>query len=109
MIAVAWLSGAGPRQTVTRRAAATPTSQAAQNVVLTRCSMCHMSEPVWPGIHAPPKGVLLDSPENISRHARLIEINAVRSDAMPPGNITEMTAEERRILAAWLAAGAPAK
>ncbi len=56
-----------------------------------------------------PKGVLLDGPENIRRHAHLIEINAVRSDAMPPGNITEMTPQERQILAAWLAAGAPAK
>jgi uncharacterized membrane protein len=53
--------------------------------------------------------VLLDGPDNIARHARLIEINAVRSRAMPPGNITEMTAQERQVLAAWLAAGAPAK
>jgi uncharacterized membrane protein len=52
---------------------------------------------------------MLDSPENIRRHARLIEINAVRSRAMPPGNITEMTAEERQTVAAWLAAGAPAQ
>jgi uncharacterized membrane protein len=68
-----------------------------------------MEGPVWPGVNSPPNGVLLDSPENIRRHARLIEINAVRSHAMPPGNITEMTGEERQILAAWLAAGAPAK
>jgi uncharacterized membrane protein len=33
----------------------------------------------------------------------------VRSSAMPPGNITEITAAERGKLAAWLAAGAPAK
>jgi uncharacterized membrane protein len=77
--------------------------------VLTRCSMCHRNEPLWPGIHAPPNGVVLDDPENIRRHARLIEINAVRSHAMPPGNITEITPEERQILAAWIAAGAPAQ
>jgi uncharacterized membrane protein len=53
--------------------------------------------------------VLLDTSESIHRNAKLIERNAVRSNAMPPGNITEMTAEERRILAAWVAAGAPAK
>jgi uncharacterized membrane protein len=52
---------------------------------------------------------VLDDPENIRRHARLIEINAVRSHAMPPGNITEITPEERQILAAWIAAGAPAQ
>jgi uncharacterized membrane protein len=26
---------------------------------------------------------------------------------MPPGNITELSPEERQILAAWIAAGAP--
>jgi uncharacterized membrane protein len=53
--------------------------------------------------------VVLDGPDSIRRHAHLIDINAVRSDAMPPGNITEMTLEERQALAAWIAAGAPAK
>jgi uncharacterized membrane protein len=33
----------------------------------------------------------------------------VHSDALPPGNITGMTGDERLILAAWLAASAPAK
>ena len=71
--------------------------------------MCHTSEPGWPGVHGPPKDIVLDSPEAISQHARLIDINAGRSSAMPPGNITEITAQERQILAAWFAAGAPAK
>jgi uncharacterized membrane protein len=71
--------------------------------------MCHRDEPVWPGVHAPPQGIVLDTPASIRRHARLIEINAVRSRAMPPGNVTEMTSQEREILAAWLAAGAPAQ
>jgi uncharacterized membrane protein len=107
MLAVAWLSGLGPRDAGAR--ASKIDVKAAENTVLARCSMCHMEGPVWPGVHSPPKGVLLDNPENIRRHAHLIEINAVRSHAMPPGNITEMTSEERQILAAWLAAGAPAK
>jgi uncharacterized membrane protein len=107
MLAVAWLSGLGPRDAGAR--VGKVDVKAAENTVLARCSMCHMEGPVWPGVHSPPKGVLLDNPENIRRHAHLIEINAVRSHAMPPGNITEMTGDERQILAAWLAAGAPAK
>jgi uncharacterized membrane protein len=108
MIAVAWLSSLGPRQTVT---GALPKADVreAHNVVFTRCSMCHMPSPVWPGVHVAPKDVVLDSPENINRHARLIDIQAVRSSAMPPGNITEITPQERQMLAAWYAAGAPAK
>src|SRR5262249_38911457 len=83
--------------------------KAAHNAILARCSMCHRNEPVWPGVHAPPKGVILDDADNIRRHAHLIEINAVRSNAMPPGNVTAMTAQGRQILAAWLAAGAPSQ
>jgi uncharacterized membrane protein len=109
MAAVAWLSGAGPRETTTGARAGPVDVAAAHNAILSRCSMCHIDAPVWPGIHAPPNGVVLDGPDNIRRHARLIEINAVRSSAMPPGNITEMTRQERRILADWLAAGAPSK
>ncbi|MCC6777618.1 MAG: urate hydroxylase PuuD [Hyphomicrobiales bacterium] len=109
MVAIAWLSAAGPRDISTSARAGSVDVAAAHNVVLTRCSMCHIDEPVWSGIHSAPKGVVLDGPENIQRHARLIEINAVRSAAMPPGNVTEMTPEERRTLADWLAAGAPSK
>jgi uncharacterized membrane protein len=104
---VAWLSAAGPRDAGPR--AEKVDVKEAQSTIMARCSMCHMSEPVWPGVHGPPKGVLLDSPENIRLHAHLIEIQAVRSSAMPPGNITQMTPQERQIVAAWLAAGAPAK
>ena len=107
MIAVAWLSAAGPADIAPH--ADRVDIKAAHNAILTRCSMCHRNEPVWPGVHAPPKGVVLDDPDNIRRHAHLIEINVVRSNAMPPGNVTAMTAQERQILAAWLAAGAPSQ
>ena len=69
--------------------------------------MCHSVEPVWAGFATAPKGVLLDAREEIVRRAHQIEINAVRSRAMPPGNVTEMTDAERHVLAAWLAGGAP--
>ena len=109
MLAIAWLSAAGPRQTSAAAVPANVTATAAHNVVLSRCSMCHMDGPLWPGVNAAPKNVLLDSPEAIQRHAHLIEINAVRSHAMPPGNVTQITDQERGVLAAWIAAGAPAK
>jgi uncharacterized membrane protein len=47
--------------------------------------------------------------ELIHQHARQIDLQAVRTHAMPPGNITEITPEERQTLAAWLDAGAPAE
>ena len=107
MLAIAWLSGLGPRQTSGAAALPAVDAAAAHDVILSRCSMCHMNEPIWPGVHSPPKDVLLDDMDNIRRHARLIDINAVRSRAMPPGNITEITDQERQIVGAWIAAGAP--
>ncbi len=107
MLAVAWLSAAGPADIGPR--ADRVDVKAAQNAILARCSMCHRSEPVWPGVHSPPQGVVLDDPDSIRRHARLIEVYAARSNAMPPGNITAMTAQERELIATWLAAGAPAQ
>jgi uncharacterized membrane protein len=78
-----------------------------ENIVLSRCSMCHAAEPFWEGIAAPPKGVRLDTPEMIRKHAGQIRLQATLTHAMPPGNITELSPEERQILAAWIAAGAP--
>jgi uncharacterized membrane protein len=109
MAVIAWLSAAGP-QTITEGALPpTPKFKQVSNIIISRCSMCHAAEPVWADIPAAPKGVMLDTDEQIRRHARLIEIFAVRSQAMPPGNITEMTPKERLLLASWMAAGEPAK
>jgi len=109
MAAIAWLSALGPRATATGSAPATVEVAAVDEIVLARCSMCHAQQPVWAGIAAAPGGVMFDAPERIHRQARLIALYAVRSNAMPPGNVTEMTGEERGILAAWLAAGAPSR
>jgi len=72
--------------------------------IQSRCSMCHAAEPVWEGIVTAPKGVRLDTPEEIARHAEVIRIQSVLTHAMPPNNITEMTLDERRAVATWLAA-----
>ncbi|MBP2295545.1 urate hydroxylase PuuD [Azospirillum rugosum] len=72
-----------------------------EEVVTSRCSMCHAATPVWEGIGEAPRGVRLDSPEDIRRHAGQIRAWAVLSNAMPPGNVTQITPEERRLLAAW--------
>jgi len=71
--------------------------------IQSRCSMCHAAEPVWDGIPVAPKGVRLDTPEEIARHAELIRVQSVLTHAMPPNNITEMTLDERKAVAAWLA------
>ncbi len=109
MAAVAWLSAVGSETELSGALQPPPQFKQVANIVISRCSMCHAREPVWAGIPAAPEGVLLDTDAQIRLHARLIDIAAVRSHAMPPGNITEMTNKERLVLASWLAAGAPGK
>lgn len=110
VLVIVWLSGFKPAEV---EAAAAPTEPVAfaqvEEIVLGRCSMCHMAEPVWEGIATPPKGVMLDTPERIRLHARQIYLQAAHTAAMPPGNLTEVTPEERRLIAAWVEAGAKAE
>lgn len=74
---------------------------AVRDTVLGRCSMCHAAEPVWEGIYFAPKGVKLESDAQIAALAREIYLQAGRSHAMPPGNVTLITREERRLIASW--------
>ena len=109
MALIVWLSAAPPGgEDSAASAAPEPVDFVeVENIVLSRCSMCHAAEPLWEGIAAPPKGVRLDTPEMIRKHASEIRLQATLTHAMPPGNVTELLPEERQILAAWIAAGAP--
>ena len=75
--------------------------EAVRDVVQGRCSMCHAAEPVWDGIARAPKNVKLETDGEIAAHAREIYLQAGRSHAMPPGNITDLSSEERQLLVAW--------
>lgn len=86
--------------------AAGATFEDAQKIVAARCVACHAARPTFDGIAEAPKGVMLETPEQMRRFAALINQQVVRSEAMPPGNATEMTEEERATLGAWIAAGA---
>ena len=50
--------------------------------------MCHAAEPSYEGIYHAPKGVMLETDAAIAEHAREIYLQAGRSHAMPPGNVT---------------------
>jgi uncharacterized membrane protein len=102
MIAIALLSAAGPREIKTGSLSVEPTFANVQEIILSRCSMCHAAEPVWDGIVTAPKGIRLDDEDHIRRNAKLIGRNAGWASAMPPGNVTEMTGEERAVVAAWV-------
>lgn len=84
-----------------------PSFAMAHAVIEQRCTPCHAASPTFEGFAEPPKNIVLDTPEAILRQAALIEQQAVKSEAMPLGNVTLMTPEERLLLARWIEAGAP--
>jgi uncharacterized membrane protein len=108
-IVIAWLSTA-PKLGDAREGVASANAQrflaaehfaAARDVILGRCSMCHTAEPVYDGVLEAPKNVHLDSDAAIANHAEQVAMQAGFSHAMPPGNVTEMTPEERALIVAW--------
>ena len=73
----------------------------AQDIILGRCSMCHMSEPVYDGIRRAPKNVHLENTYDITAYAKQIYLQSGVTHAMPPANVTWMEDEERQIIVDW--------
>jgi len=80
-----------------------------QGVIGTRCVTCHADKPAFQGLAEAPKGVKLDTPERVRAAALQIYQQAARSKAMPPGNLTGMTDDERALLDRWYRSGANLK
>jgi uncharacterized membrane protein len=70
-------------------------------IVEQRCAACHSLHPTK--VAEAPKGVKLDTPEEIKAQAGAIAQQAVQSKAMPLGNATGMTQPERDLLGRWIA------
>lgn len=65
------------------------------------CTVCHAEKPTQPGFVAPPAGILMDDRDAVLRSATQMA-TAIKTDYMPLGNLTGMTAEEKAELVAWL-------
>ena len=113
MIVIAWLSTAGPGETVEDAEARnlTPYEQKfasaagfedAYDTVIGNCSMCHAREPFWGNMQWAPKGVYLETPADVARHANQIYLHAGVSRAMPPPNAIQMSDEARAKIVAWV-------
>lgn len=72
-----------------------------RDTVQGRCSMCHAREPLWDGMKVAPKGVIFETDAEIAAHAREIYLQAGRSHAMPPGNVSYMEESERKLISDW--------
>lgn len=76
-------------------------SAAAMQIVEARCTGCHAEKPSMAGFVAAPAGVLLETESHVTAiKEKFIEVT--RSNYMPLGNITQMTADEREAIVIWL-------
>ena len=73
----------------------------AVELVIERCSSCHAREPLWEGLAFAPKGIHLETEEEVLKMANEIYWQSAASWAMPPGNIIWLEDEERVLLSEW--------
>ncbi|WAG77335.1 urate hydroxylase PuuD [Metapseudomonas furukawaii] len=101
-------SSAAPAATSQPQAAAPATGDfdKVHSVIQERCTVCHSAKPTSPMFTSAPGGVMLDTPQQIQMLAPKIQAQAVASQIMPLGNITQMTQEERDLIGRWIAQGA---
>ncbi|WBU65306.1 urate hydroxylase PuuD [Paracoccus aerodenitrificans] len=70
-------------------------------IVPGRCAMCHARDPGYDGIHRAPKQLLLETPDDVTRAARQIYLQAGLTHAMPPANVSFMEPAERQAIVNW--------
>ncbi|QET02350.1 urate hydroxylase PuuD [Cupriavidus pauculus] len=75
-----------------------------QEIINARCVQCHAEQPKMMPTAA--KGIKLDTVDEIKAHAQLIYQQAVQQKAMPLGNVTQITDDERALLGQWFEGGA---
>ena len=81
---------------------------AVEKVFEARCVTCHSSTPTRAGFTVAPKGVLFDTQAEIVANARRAYEQVVVTKAMPLGNVTGITDDERELIGRWVRSGAPA-
>ena len=70
----------------------------AQEIIVSKCSMCHAKEPLWENMKNAPKLVNLETPTDIINNIDNIYKQSVLSYAMPPGNISFLEENERILI-----------
>ncbi|HXL97891.1 MAG TPA: urate hydroxylase PuuD, partial [Steroidobacteraceae bacterium] len=71
-----------------------------QSIVEQRCVPCHATHPTQAGFTAGPNGVVLESLDELMRHLPQVQ-QQLATRAMPLGNLTSMTPDERVLFQHW--------
>ncbi|MFD2718372.1 urate hydroxylase PuuD [Hymenobacter monticola] len=99
--------GSGAAGTAAANACAQPVSMSQVNMIVQkRCVQCHSAHPTDDVFKSPPNGVVYDTPEDIIRLKDKIMQRVVVTKTMPQNNKTQITQEERDLIACWINQGA---
>jgi uncharacterized membrane protein len=79
---------------------------AVKSIFEQRCTVCHSANPTHASFKIAPLGVMMDSAEQIKLLVPKIHAQAIASNIMPLGNITQMTEAERSLIGVWIEQGA---
>ena len=79
-----------------------PTSAEVLPIFTRHCAVCHSAKPTL--MPSAPLGALFETTAQIDAKAQLIHQQVVALKIMPPGNLTQMSEEERAAIARWFAA-----
>jgi uncharacterized membrane protein len=79
-----------------------PTDAEILALMRAHCVTCHAAEPTHEAFAKAPAGVLLETIPQVAANAARIMTQVVVNRAMPLGNQTGMTDEERDRIAAWI-------
>jgi uncharacterized membrane protein len=72
-------------------------------IIEQRCATCHSDNPTDEVFTVAPSGYIVDTKEQIIGSRAIIYTRTIASDSMPLANKTNMTKEERDLLALWIA------
>jgi uncharacterized membrane protein len=75
-----------------------------QQIIERRCVPCHAASPSQPGFNAPPDGLVFETMDDVSAHLPEMQ-QQLSARAMPLGNLTRMTDDERNVVLRWISRG----
>jgi len=97
---IGWLAAPSGAPAAAGGPQAAVTLERVQGIVAARCTECHSAKPSYAGFAAAPAGIMLDTTDEILLHAEQIK-TVVASKYMPLANLTQMSDDERALIAAW--------
>ena len=101
LLMAAHLAVSVSRHVETTAAATADPYAVAKSVIVKHCLECHATKPAHSAYASPPAGLVLETDEQIGQARERIYQRAVLVPSMPPGNLTDMTEEERAALGVW--------